>query len=64
MNASVKWIYKFESRFDKCAKRFIFHHPFIAFLVMFIGAPIFIIIVVAAFSILITFPVAWMFGWV
>ena len=62
MTAILKSIQSFEDRFDRSAEHFAFHHPYLAFLVMFIGMPIFILIVVAACTTIITFPMAWIFG--
>lgn len=63
MTTVMKSIHKMEKRFDERAERFAFHHPYLACLVMFIGVPSFILIAVAATTMLITFPVAWIFGW-
>ena len=47
MAAIWKSIHNFEDKFDRNAERFAFHHPYLAFLAMFIGMPLFILIAVA-----------------
>ena len=63
MAAIWKSIHNFEDKFDRCAEHFALHHPFWAFLAMFIGIPIFILIAVAVSTTLIALPIAWFFGW-
>ena len=63
MTAISKSIRKFEDKFDRGAERFVFRHPYLAFLAMFIGMPIFILALVAACTILIATPMAWLFSW-
>lgn len=47
MAAIWKSIHNFEDKFDRCAERFALRHPYLAFLAMFIGMPLFILIGVA-----------------
>ena len=63
MTGIIKYIRKFEDKFDRNAEQFTFHHPYIAFIAMFIGMPIFILIAVTASTMIIAFPVAWILGW-
>ena len=63
MAAILKSIHNFEDKFDRCAERFALCHPFWAFLAMFIGMPLFILIAVAVSTTLIALPIAWIFGW-
>ncbi len=63
MSALLKSIHKFEDKFDRHAERFAFRHPYLSFFAMFIGMPIFILTVVAAFTTVITLPLALIFGW-
>ena len=63
MKAILKSIRNFEDKFDRIAERFTFHHPYLAFLAMFIGMPIFILIAVFISTVVIIFPIAWIFGW-
>lgn len=63
MAAIWKSIHNFEDKFDRNAECFAFHHPYLAFLAMFIGMPLFILIAVAVSTTLIAIPIAWIFGW-
>ena len=63
MTTIVKTIYKFQDKFQRGAERFIFRHPYFVFLAMFMGMPIFILIAVAAWAAIITFPIACFFEW-
>ncbi len=49
--------------FDRKAQHFAFRHPFLAFLAMFVGMPMFILFAVSLSTVVIMFPVAWLFGW-
>lgn len=61
MAAIWQSIHEFEDKFDRCAGRFALRHPFLAFLAMFIGMPVFILLSVAAATMLIAIPVTWLF---
>lgn len=63
MAAIWKSIHDLEDKFDRCAERFALRHPCLVFLTMFIGMPLFILIVVAVSTMLIAIPIAWIFGW-
>lgn len=60
----LKFIHKFEKCFDKCTERFIFYHPFLAFIAMFIGMPIFVLAAVTVCTVAIILPIALIFGWI
>lgn len=63
MAAILRSIHRFEAQFDRGTQHFALIHPYLAFLVMFIGMPIFILIVVVTCTTLIVFPIEWIFGW-
>lgn len=63
MTAITKSFHKFAFRFDSRAQRFVLHHPNLAAVVMFIGLPIFILLVVSAGTLLITLPISLLLGW-
>lgn len=63
MKAILKSIHRFEDKFDRIAGRFASCHPYLASLVMFIGMPIFILLVVSACTTIIVLPMALIFGW-
>ena len=46
MKVILKSIQNFEDKFDRSAELFAFHHPYLAFLAIFIGMPIFVLIAV------------------
>lgn len=62
MTAIIKSIHKFEDDFDRKAERFAFHHRYIAFVMMFIGIPLFILMAVAASTTVLILPIAWILG--
>lgn len=45
------------------AERFIWHHPLLGFFFIFIGMPLFVLLGVCISTIVIAFPMAWLFGW-
>ena len=59
----LKSIKKFEYEFDIKAERFLWKHPFLGFLSIFVGMPVFVLGCVCICTVLITFPMAWLFGW-
>lgn len=63
MTAIIKSIHKFEDDFDRKAEQFAFHHPYIAFVMMFIGIPLFTLMEVAASTTVLILPIAWILGW-
>lgn len=58
-----KSIRKFEYELDMRAERLIWKHPFLGFLLIFVGMPVFILICVCISTIAIAFPMGWIFGW-
>lgn len=62
MKVILKSIQNFEDKFDRSAELFAFHHPYLAFLAIFIGMPIFVLIAVFISTVAITFPIVYIFG--
>lgn len=58
----TKSIRKFEREFDLRAERFLWKHPFLGFLAMFVGMPMFILVCVCVSTTVIALPVAWLLG--
>lgn len=58
----TKSIRKFEREFDLRAERFLWKHPFLGFLSIFVGMPIFVLICVCISTTIIALPIAWFFG--
>ncbi len=61
MSSVLKSIHHFEHRFDACAERLAFRHPYAAVLVMFIVMPVFILLAVAALTTIVTLPFTLLF---
>lgn len=57
-------IYKFGELFDTRAKWMVCCHPYIAFLSVFIGVPIFILTAVGICTTAIVLPISWIIGWI
>lgn len=58
----VQTIRKYEHEFDLRAERFLWKHPFLGFLFIFVGMPIFILICVCISTTIIALPMAWLFN--
>lgn len=58
----TKSIRKFEYKFDLKAENFIWHHPLPGFFFIFIGMPLFVLLGVCISTVVIAFPMAWIFG--
>lgn len=52
-----------ENQFDKKAEEFAFKHPYLAFLIVFIGVPAFTLTAVLAVTAIVTLPIAALLGW-
>lgn len=59
----VRTIRKYEHRFDVKAENFVWKHPFLGFLLVFVGIPAFVLICVCISTTVIAFPIAWLFGY-
>ena len=53
---------RFEQRFDAKAERFIWHHPLLGFISIFVGMPLLVLACVCISTIVIAFPMAWLLG--
>lgn len=56
-------IRKFEHEIDIKAEHFLWKHPFLGFLSIFVGLPVFVLVCVCISTIVIAFPMVWLFGW-
>ena len=54
----------FERNVDAKAEKFVWHHPFLGFLLIFVGMPVFILACVSVCTMLIAFPLSWLMGWI
>ena len=54
---------RFEQRFDEKAERFIWYHPLLGFISIFVGMSLLVLACVCISTIVIAFPVARLLGW-
>ena len=54
---------RFEQRFDEKAERFIWHHPLLGFISIFVGMPLLVLVCVCISTIVVALPMAWLLGW-
>ncbi|MGN1443258.1 MAG: hypothetical protein ACI4XE_05335 [Acutalibacteraceae bacterium] len=63
MSVLFKRIHELDKRLEAKAEHFSFKHPVLSFLAFFVGMPICILVAVFFFTVVITVPVALIFGW-
>ena len=63
MKAIFKAIHEFDKRIEARAEHFAFKHPYLSFFAVFIGMPICVLAAVFFFTVIITVPIALIFGW-
>ena len=63
MTYMIQTIKTWEITFDQKAEHFIFKHPFLSFVGIVVGVPIFILAAVGVSTKIVILPIAWMFGW-
>ena len=63
MSGLVNTFRKFEKIFDKCVLQLSMRHPYLFFLAVFIGAPLFVLCSVCICTIIIVLPVSIIMGW-
>lgn len=64
MTRILNFIHKAEQRFDNAATHFVYHHPFLGYLVAFVGVPLLILVAVFVCTTILALPIAWIFGWI
>lgn len=60
----IKSVSRFENHIDASIEKFIFHHKFLGFLMIFIGMPFVTLAAVCVCTTIITLPIAFLFGWI
>ena len=60
----IKRVSRFENHIDDSMERFVFHHKFFGFLMIFIGMPLVTLATVCICTTIITLPIVFMFGWI
>lgn len=63
MFALIKRVSRFETHIDASIERFVFHHRFLGFLLIFVGIPLATLATVCACATMIALPIAFMLGW-
>ena len=63
MFAFMKRVSHFEHQFDASMEKFIFHHKFLGFLIIFVGMPLATLAAVCACTAVLALPLAFVFGW-
>lgn len=54
---------RFEQRFDAKAEHFIWHHPLLGFISIFVGVPLLVLACVCIGTMVIAFPMTGLLGW-
>ena len=63
MLTAFKTIHEFDKHIEALAEHFSFKHPDMSFFVLFVGMPICVLAAVFFFTVIITVPIALIFGW-
>ena len=63
MSAIFNNIHELDNRIEVEGEHFTFWHPYLSFYVLFFGMPICILVAVFFLTVIITVPVALIFGW-
>ena len=64
MFSLIKRVSHFERQADASMERFLFHHQFLGFFIVFIGMPLVTLAAVCAGTAMIAFPLAVLFDWI
>ena len=59
----LKRLSRFEIRADAKIERFLFHHHFLGFLIIFIGIPLVTLLAVCLFTAAVVLPISFFSGW-
>ncbi|MDD6022574.1 MAG: hypothetical protein ACI4GA_07170 [Acutalibacteraceae bacterium] len=63
MSVLFKRVHELDKRLEAKTERFSFRHPVLSFFFLFIGMPICVLAAVFLFTVVISVPVALIFGW-
>ena len=63
MSAIFKTIHEIDKCIEAHAEHFAFKHPYLSFFSLFICLPVFVLAAVFFFTVIITVPIALIFGW-
>lgn len=60
----IKRVSRFENRIDTSLEKFVFHHQFLGFFMIFVGMPLVTLAAVCICTAMIALPIAFLFGWI
>ena len=63
MSAIFKTIHELDKRIEVHSERFVFKHPYLSYFALFTSMPICVFTAMFFFTVIITVPIALIFGW-
>lgn len=63
MKSMVHAFRDFQTKFETAATVFPEHHPYLFFFGSFVGIPVFMVLTLFISALILTFPFAWLGGW-
>lgn len=60
----IKRVSRLENRIDDSLEKFVFHHQFLGFFMIFVGMPLVTLAAVCVCTTMITLPIGFLFGWI
>lgn len=59
-----KRVSRFENRIDTSLEKFVFHHQFLGFFMIFVRMPLVTLAAVCVCTTILALPIAFLFGWI
>lgn len=60
----IKRVSRFENRIDTSIEKFVFHHQFLGFFMIFVGMPLVTLAAVCVCTTILALPIAFLLGWI
>ena len=60
----IKRVSRFENRIDTSLEKFVFHHQFLGFFMIFVGMPLVTLAAVCVCTTILALPIAFLLGWI
>lgn len=60
----IKRVSRFENRIDTSLEKFVFHHQFLGFFMIFVGMPLVTLAAVCVCTTILALLIAFLFGWI
>ena len=60
----IKRVSRFENHIDTSLEKFVFHHQFLGFFMIFGGIPLVTLAAVCVCTTILALPIAFLFGWI